>query len=113
MKLRLRKPPLGGVLLLGGVVLAVLLWQLTDIGCVWRHFLGFRCPLCGMTRAAKRLLVLDFRGAVALHPMVLSLPFAAVYLLYCGRPFKSHRLNCALGAVFLLGLAVCYIVSYL
>jgi hypothetical protein len=46
--------------------------------CLFRHFTGIQCPLCGMTRASCDLL--HFRLASALHynPVSLFLPFLLI-----------------------------------
>ncbi len=43
------------------------------IGCIWRHFTGTLCPLCGATTMGSRLLVGDLAGAWESNPFVLVL----------------------------------------
>lgn len=37
--------------------------------CPFRRMTGFRCPLCGLTRATRALTRGDVRKAFALHPL--------------------------------------------
>lgn len=50
--------------------------------CVFYNVTGRPCPTCGMTRAVIALAHLDFRRAMALHPLAVML--AAVFLLLWG-----------------------------
>lgn len=42
-------------------------------------FTGYPCPGCGMTRAAFRVLHLDFAGAWDIHPFIFPVIFLAVF----------------------------------
>lgn len=48
------------------------------VGCPSRVLFGIACPGCGMTRAVKAALQLDFSLAFESHPLVFLLPVAAV-----------------------------------
>ncbi len=75
------------------------------VGCPSRVLFGLSCPGCGMTRAVRALLQLDFQLAFESHPLVFLLPVAvAVYFL---RKKIPKKLRNALGiAALLLMLAV-------
>ncbi|MBQ7122821.1 MAG: DUF2752 domain-containing protein [Clostridia bacterium] len=48
------------------------------VGCPSRVLFGISCPGCGMTRAVRAALQLDFSLAFESHPLVFLLPVAAV-----------------------------------
>jgi hypothetical protein len=49
--------------------------------CPFRALTGFRCPLCGLTRATRALTRADLGGALALHPFAPLLWVATVVAL--------------------------------
>ncbi len=51
-------------------------------GCPFRLVFGVSCPGCGMTRALRALLCLDFRCAWQYHPLVFLLPVLGVWFLF-------------------------------
>lgn len=59
----------------------VFLLERTGIGCIFRYFLGIPCPGCGLTRAFRALLRLDFVGALRYNPLIFSLPYVFLYIL--------------------------------
>lgn len=67
----------------GAVVLFLLLivfwggWR-----CPILAYTGIPCPGCGMTRAARALLRLDFAAAWAQNPMIFLLPFPVLLAAY-------------------------------
>ena len=72
------------LLLLGMIVyfaVAFTVMEKTGVGCVFLYFLGIPCPGCGMTRALRALLRLDFAAAFGYHPLIFSMPYVFCYLL--------------------------------
>ncbi len=57
--------------LAGAYVLFAALAPLTRLPslCPFRRMTGFRCPLCGLTRATRALTRGDIGNAMALHPL--------------------------------------------
>ncbi|MBQ7523239.1 MAG: DUF2752 domain-containing protein [Oscillospiraceae bacterium] len=99
---------LGKLAVSAAVILGVLLFRKTDIGCVYRRLFGIPCPGCGMGRAIDALLRLDFAAAWRWHPMVFSLPVLAVYLLKDGPLFRNRRWDTAL----LIAIGVGFLIRY-
>lgn len=73
------------------------------------HALGLYCPVCGMTRAARALLLFDVGAALALNPCILAvlatlLYYEGAWLLscLCRRPHPTTRPLALLLAVLLL-----------
>jgi hypothetical protein len=61
-----------------------------DIGipCLWKTYLGFRCPGCGLTRATGHLLHMDPVAAFRANPLVyLVLPAGIFYMVRDYRRF--------------------------
>ena len=65
------------------IIILVIFWIL-QVPCFFKHFLGFECIGCGMTRAILCALKLDFRAAFAYHPMFWSMPLLYLYFLFDG-----------------------------
>ena len=82
--------------------------SLLDITCLIKHFSGVSCPGCGMTRAVKALLTLNFSKAFYYHPLVfLLIPIAVVLLvLTVKKMYKTRR-------VFVCAAAVLFVAVYL
>lgn len=61
-----------------------------NITCPIKLISGISCPGCGMTRALKSLLLLDFNAAFNYHPLVFALIPMAIILLVLSvkRKFK-------------------------
>ncbi len=79
--------------------------------CVFKKYLHIICPGCGMTRAVKALVHLDFASAFFYHPMVFSMPLVFVYILKNGRLFKKkHVDNVVLGTIG-LGFVINYVIN--
>jgi len=85
--------------------------------CPMRLLLHVPCPTCGMTRAVRCLMHLDFAGATALHPMwFVVLPYVGLVALleattyvttgvggrWTGRPFVQKAGLAILGALVVL-----------
>ena len=64
-----------GIVLCYGVLFAL------GITCPIKFLLGVSCPGCGMSRALFSAVRLDFSAAFAYHPMWITLPFFAFFLL--------------------------------
>ena len=60
------------------ILFAVIAVFYSVVGCPSRVLFGFACPGCGMTRAVRAALQLDFSLAFESHPLVFLLPVAAV-----------------------------------
>ena len=54
----------------------------TGTGCVFLYFLGIPCPGCGMTRALRAVLRLDFAGAFAYNPLIFTMPYVLCYIFF-------------------------------
>lgn len=67
--------------------------------CIFRRFLSFPCPGCGMTKAWLAVLQFDFAAAFNHHFMFWSMPILYLYFLFDGRFLKNAKLN---KAVFIL-----------
>ncbi len=66
-------------IILGVAVFAV--FCMLTVGCPIKFITGISCPGCGMTRAVRSLLALDFAGAFCWHPLwPLLLPLTAYFL---------------------------------
>ena len=81
------------------------------IGCPLHVLTGISCPGCGMTRALRALLRLDFSGALQYHPLIIVLPLLAVWallgLLKRRLPKKTENIPTALTpALFLIVSAI-------
>lgn len=54
-------------------------------------FTGFPCPACGLTRAAFRVLHLDFAGAWQMHPFIYPIIFLAAW--FCIQRYILQKNN--------------------
>lgn len=72
------------------------------IPCVFRHFLGLYCPGCGMTRAILSVIHFDFISAFYYNPLVIALPYVAVYILFDLKSKVHKYILVAIGILFLL-----------
>lgn len=63
-------------------IIAFYVMARTGVGCVFLHFFGIPCPGCGMTRALRALLRLDFAAAFAYNPLIYALPYVFCYLFF-------------------------------
>ncbi len=91
----------GTLLAAGAAVLLSGFWQ-----CPILYYTGIPCPGCGMTRALLRLLILDFAGAAAYHPLVYLL--GGYYLVLAGA-FVAGRLRLGTSAWYWGSLAAIFI----
>ena len=89
-------------------VLFFLYSALTGFQCVFLRYFHVICPGCGMTRAVKALLRLDFAGAWRFHPMVFSMPLLVLYIALDGRVFRKKAVNILVLSLIGAGFAVNY-----
>ncbi|MGN0163084.1 MAG: DUF2752 domain-containing protein [Candidatus Ornithomonoglobus sp.] len=67
----------------------LILW-ITHYQYVFLKYLHIICPGCGMMRATREILRLNFKEAFEYHPMVYSLPLALIYVLKEGKVFENY-----------------------
>lgn len=84
-------------------------WVALGLPCPVRQLTGIICPGCGMSRAWLAVLRLEILEAFGYHPLFLSVPVVAVFVLYDCAPFKNSRLNVWILGILLAALTVCYI----
>ena len=70
--------------------LAFIIMGRTGVGCVFLYFLGIPCPGCGMTRAMRALLRLDFAAAFAWNSLIYAMPYVFCYVFF-PMDGKIHR----------------------
>lgn len=63
----------------GAIALLYLVFSLVGIGCPIKFITGISCAGCGMTRAYKALLHLDFARAFYFHPLFWLVPVDVVF----------------------------------
>lgn len=76
-----------------------------NFSCIYRQFLNFPCPGCGMTRAFLSSLKLDFVKAFDFHPMFWSVPILYLYFLFDGKVFKNKKINMIIFILIAIGFA--------
>lgn len=64
---------------------------LTNFTCLIKLFTGFPCPACGITRAYKSLLNLDFTSAFRYHPLFLFLPIVLMIIIFSKKPILGSE----------------------
>lgn len=83
--------------------------------CLHRKILGFRCPLCGMTRAAYEILHLNISTAIRLNFAILFLPI--YFLLDVAAALTRQplclRLRNLVMILFFLSLFLIYVTGFL
>ena len=92
-----------------GVAIYMYFWIKSGTPCLVMKYLHVPCPVCGMTRAWKAALQLDFETAFAMHPMFWAIPILVLYVLYDMEPFKNKYLNRTVLLVILIGIMLNYI----
>lgn len=100
-----RQLKLDGTVLLT-TVLVLLFFQMTGIGCPIRHFLGFPCPSCGISRSFFALFQGDFSRSLYYHALTIpTLLILALFLHQDFFPFLKRGLTVigVLWAITLLG----------
>lgn len=84
-----------------------------NVPCIFRELFNIPCPGCGMTRALRSLINLNFYKALQYHPMIYCMPVVILYIVMDGKIFKNKLFNNIILFVILIGFAVCYIVRLL
>lgn len=74
------------------------------ITCVFQRFCGIPCPGCGMTRAAKSILSLDFVGAWGYNPLIFAMPYVFLYV-FSDWKGKAHK-------YILLGIGILALINW-
>lgn len=81
------------------------------IECVYLKYFHVICPGCGMTRAIRALVRLDFVGAFRYHPMVYSLPVVFLYILMDGRVFRRKIFDNTILLLIGSGFVINYVIK--
>lgn len=105
---RRKRPALFAALLLAAVYIFL---DYIHFGCIFQRFLHIPCPGCGMTRAIKSAMTLDWAAAFSYHPMVFSLPLVAGYILTNGRLFTHKGFNDFILVLIGAGFLINYIIK--
>lgn len=101
------------ILLLSALSALFAVYIYFDIPCVFLTFLGIPCPGCGMTRAFKYALQLNFLEAFRYNPMFWSVPVVALFFIFDGKLFKSDRANKTVIIILAIGFAAAYLIKLL
>ncbi len=91
----------------------VLIAREFGITCIFKNFLGFECPGCGMTRACLSALRFDFNTAYSYHRMFWSTPVLILYFIFEGRLFKNKKLDHFILIMILAGFINNWLISIL
>lgn len=78
------------------------------IGCPFRYFFGFSCGGCGMTRALRAILNLDFALAFEMNPLIYLVPIAAAVYFFRKRIPKK-----AMNVLTYIGITIAIVVYLL
>lgn len=80
--------------------------------CPIKLFLGIDCPGCGMTRALKSFVMLDFKAAFGYHPMIFVIIPEAVYYVF-SRYIIKKQLSDKTENIVLLSTAIIMILLWI
>lgn len=105
-----RKQPVNLLFLMFAGIYIVLYFM--DFGCIFQRYFQIPCPGCGMTRAIRSVLHLDFKTAFYYHPMVFSLPILAGYVFTDGCLFKHKIANYTILILIGAGFIFSYIIKF-
>ena len=94
---------------LGLIVLVCILYKL-PFGCIFYTLTGVRCLGCGMTRALRSALMLDFASAFSYHYMVWSMPILYLCFLKDGDLFKNKKANKIFYILLLIGFVINWVI---
>ena len=79
--------------------------------CVYLKYLHIICPGCGMTRALRAVVSLDFVNAFTYHPMVFAMPIVLLYILMDGKVFKKKVIDNTVLIAICLGFVINYVIK--
>lgn len=71
-------------------IVYIIMWK-TGVTCVFLHFFGIPCPGCGMTRALRAVLRLDFIEALHYNPLIYCMPYVFAYIFLDFKHKKVHN----------------------
>lgn len=84
-------------------LLIIIVASKLGLPCIFIGTIGIPCPGCGMTRALKAALKLNFSKAFSFHWMFWALPIMYIYFLWEGRLFEDRRIDKAIWCVIGIG----------
>ena len=94
------------------IVIIISVYILFFYNCPIKQYLGFDCPGCGLTRALKSLLILDFRSAFEFNPMIFILLPEAVYYIF-SRYIVKKKLKAKTEQVILISTLILTIIVWI
>ncbi len=103
-RLRVKAP----FIVLTGAIIFIM--YICDLGCPIQRILNKPCPGCGLTRSVITVFSLEFKKALALHPMVWSLPILFLFFLYDGALFKRKLVNFGILLSILTGFLIQWLI---
>lgn len=90
------------------VIIISILLDLTGVGCPIRYVTGISCAGCGMTRAWKSVLHLDFMRAFYYHPLYWAVPIMGGLYLVRNR-FRKKQVKVIFG-IFVAMFCLVYLI---
>lgn len=100
-----------GILRVVAGVLALLIFILLDIQCVFQKYLNMDCLGCGMTRAWKSVFQGDFRLAFQYHRAYFTVPIIFIYVFKGKLLFEKHLWDIIVIAFIIIMFIVNYILT--
>lgn len=92
-----------------GYLACIAVFYSFSVPCVFQTLFSIPCPGCGMTRALRAALQLDFASAFAYHKMFWAVPVGYLYFLFDGRLFNNRRVD----KIILISIGAGFIVDWL
>ena len=86
-----------GLIIILGLFLMIRSYFTGKSICPSYNYIGIPCPLCGMTRAYKSMLIFDIGQAFFNHPLFIVIPF--IPYLYIEKKYKTLTI---IGIIFIL-----------
>ena len=83
--------------MISGVILLYLTFFAFGITCPIKFITGVSCPGCGMSRACLHAAKLDIESAFGYHPMWITVPFFAFFLIFFKWKKKDLAFNITVG----------------